>query len=175
MTRECPRQCVLRALVTSNVDQRSNDDSHHIVEEFVALDFDLRDAFIAMRLPHLDAKDLSHRLGSSIRSATEGREVMLPDQGLSNGVQVGVVEPLDHSPGAAFQKWVANAAVENRVAIHLARDLAARVARTMAISSGKCWEIASTQPRRSMSLSVSNATNCSRACTPASVRLRPRV
>ena len=127
MAGKCPRQCIFRTPLATDVDQRSDDDSHHIIKKFVAFDFNQRDAFIAMRWTHLDAKDLSHRLGSSICRATEGSEVVFPDQGLSNGIQVRVVEPLHDTPGTTLQEWIAHEAVENGVAIHLARGQAARV------------------------------------------------
>src|SRR6478735_3877208 len=121
MARKCPRQCVFRTALATDVDQRSDDDSHHIIKKFVAFDFNQRDAFIAMRRTYLDAKDLSHRLGARICRATEGSEVVFSDQGLSDGIQVRVVEPLHHAPGAALEEWIANEAVQDGVAIHLAR------------------------------------------------------
>jgi len=65
--------------LSADVDQRSDDDSHHIVEEFVTFDFDERDAIIVMRRSHLDAKYLSHRVRSRVRRASESREVVFPD------------------------------------------------------------------------------------------------
>src|SRR5450432_1217205 len=127
MTREGAYERVLRPPLATDVDQRSDDDSHHIVEEFVAFYLDQRDAIIAMRRPHVDAKYLSHRVRPRIRGATEGSKVVLSDQRLRDCVEVRVVEPLHDAPGSAFQKRIAHQAVQHAVSVNLAGEVAARI------------------------------------------------
>jgi hypothetical protein len=70
-----PRQ----KLTPPDVDQCSDDDTHHAIHEAIALDVDGENArFILQRL-NVDARDVTNRVLSEVRSPPKSAKVVLAD------------------------------------------------------------------------------------------------